>query len=185
MAALIAQTGLVQPYDWLAPLDRYTYIFNGAAQVLDHMLIAPELAAQVALFDVLHIHVDQADAASDHDPMMLRLRPAGAGTVGGTLGFGGIGVTAVAADGAELARSVTDFRGFFRLWGLPPGSVQLVLDAPPWISLSDPDVTVSVQPGYNGELELPQAMHRGVTQSVWLAGTTAHWFQSSSAASLP
>src|SRR5688500_1163379 len=36
-------TGLFHPYAWLPPLDRYTYIFNGAAQVLDHVLITPNL----------------------------------------------------------------------------------------------------------------------------------------------
>ena len=39
---------LVHLYDRLRPLDRYTYIFSGASQVLDHMLATPALAASVA-----------------------------------------------------------------------------------------------------------------------------------------
>ncbi len=37
------QPALVHPYAFLADLDRYTYIYSGASQVLDHILITPNM----------------------------------------------------------------------------------------------------------------------------------------------
>lgn len=170
VAALLDQTGLIQPYDWLAPADRYTYLFNGAAQVLDHLLVSPQLTGQTALVQIVHIHADVAGAPSDHDPVVLRLRPTGAAALGGTLRYPGIKVTAEDGAGAPLASTVTDSQGFFRLWGLPPGTVNVRFAAPPWITLSTASATVTVAPGYHPLVDIPQATHAAVTFSVWLAG---------------
>jgi hypothetical protein len=99
IAALQEATALVHPYAWLPSLDRYTYIFNGAAQALDHVLITPNMAGQVALLKILHIHADAPAgesplATSDHDPVVLRLRPEGAAAIGGALGWGEVTVRA-------------------------------------------------------------------------------------------
>jgi predicted extracellular nuclease len=57
------------------PLDeRYSYEFEGNAQVLDHILVSTNLADRVPLdFDVVHVNAEFADQASDHDPSVVRV----------------------------------------------------------------------------------------------------------------
>ena len=77
--------GLFQP--WLegglvAETDRYSYIFNGVSQILDHML--PTRGLGVAAFGPVHANTDQgadppelaepeSPRSSDHDPLLMRL----------------------------------------------------------------------------------------------------------------
>lgn len=62
--------------------DRYTYIFEGNAQALDHCFVSPRLFLH-AEFDIVHVNtgfhrgVDLASAgkaASDHEPILARFR---------------------------------------------------------------------------------------------------------------
>ena len=53
--------------------DRYSYNFEGNSQVLDHILVTPELAVGAAV-GVLHRHADYAKSTSDHDPVLARIR---------------------------------------------------------------------------------------------------------------
>jgi predicted extracellular nuclease len=66
------------------PLDqRYTYVYQGNSQVLDHIMISPALALKVKLvkgklvlpfaYDVVHVNSEFADQVSDHDPQVVRL----------------------------------------------------------------------------------------------------------------
>jgi hypothetical protein len=174
---LQATTALFQPYDWLPPLQRYTYIFNGTAQTLDHALVTPNLAAQLALVQILHIHADTPTggaplAHSDHDPVVLRVRPTGTASLGGTLQWAEIAVRATNSEGDLLAQSVTDAQGEFRLWGLPPGEVTLEVSAPAWILLGKPSehYTQSVQIGVGMNTPvLPQPRHVTAMSGAWLA----------------
>ncbi|MCM3315314.1 endonuclease [Rummeliibacillus stabekisii] len=55
--------------------DRYTYVYQGNSQVLDHILVSNNLANS-ANTDILHINsdfTDMAGRASDHDPVMVQL----------------------------------------------------------------------------------------------------------------
>lgn len=55
--------------------DRYTYLYQGNSQVLDHILVSNHLAKQTKV-DVLHINADFTDMAgraSDHDPVMVQI----------------------------------------------------------------------------------------------------------------
>ncbi|WP_397537136.1 endonuclease [Rummeliibacillus pycnus] len=55
--------------------DRYTYLFQGNSQVLDHILVSNNLAKSTKI-DILHINsdfTDMAGRASDHDPVMVQL----------------------------------------------------------------------------------------------------------------
>ncbi|WP_274309135.1 endonuclease [Solibacillus daqui] len=55
--------------------DRYTYLFQGNSQVLDHILVSNNLADKTAV-DILHINADFTDMAgraSDHDPVMVQV----------------------------------------------------------------------------------------------------------------
>ncbi|MEG3844137.1 Calx-beta domain-containing protein, partial [Microcoleus sp. herbarium14] len=52
--------------------ERYTYNFQGNAQVLDHILASNNLAKNLAGFDVVHINSEFAQQDSDHDPSVAR-----------------------------------------------------------------------------------------------------------------
>lgn len=53
--------------------EAYTYVFDGNAQVLDHIFVTDGLLAK-AEFDIVHVNTDFADFASDHDPILASLR---------------------------------------------------------------------------------------------------------------
>jgi uncharacterized protein len=53
--------------------ERYTYVFEGNSQVLDHILLSPAWAGRVRGYDVVHVNAEYADQASDHDPQVVRL----------------------------------------------------------------------------------------------------------------
>jgi predicted extracellular nuclease len=55
------------------PLERYTYIFDGNAQALDHVLVTTALAGD-ARFDVVHVGAEFPEGVSDHDCAMALLR---------------------------------------------------------------------------------------------------------------
>ncbi|QUG40563.1 endonuclease [Psychrobacillus sp. INOP01] len=55
--------------------DRYTYVFQGNSQVLDHILVTNNLVKKTEI-DILHINADFTDMAgraSDHDPVMVQI----------------------------------------------------------------------------------------------------------------
>ncbi|WP_431045039.1 endonuclease/exonuclease/phosphatase family protein [Streptomyces sp. P1-3] len=53
--------------------ERYGYVFNGNAQVLDHILTSRHIRR--ADYDIVHVNAEFADQASDHDPQVVRIRP--------------------------------------------------------------------------------------------------------------
>lgn len=55
--------------------DRYTYLYQGNSQVLDHILVSNNLVNKTEI-DILHINADFTDMAgraSDHDPVMVQI----------------------------------------------------------------------------------------------------------------
>jgi predicted extracellular nuclease len=126
---------LLHSFDILSPADRYTYIFNGGSQALDHILYSRGMQTVFAGIDPLHIAADfpfyaEMDPttiyhASDHDPVVLTLRPEGAGWVGGDVLMAGVGVELVDESGAVVAQTFSDALGEFRLWGIVPGRYKL------------------------------------------------------------
>jgi predicted extracellular nuclease len=65
---------LVNPALRLPRADRYTHIYQGEARMLDHALVSPALAARAEpMIDAVHVNAAYAEAASDHDPVLLRL----------------------------------------------------------------------------------------------------------------
>lgn len=54
------------------PVDqRYTYDFDGASEVLDHILVTKGLRDPE--YQVVHINSEYADQVSDHEPQVVRL----------------------------------------------------------------------------------------------------------------
>lgn len=52
--------------------ERYTYVFEGNSQALDHLLISNNLASRVSGYDVVHVNAELVDQTSDHDPQVAR-----------------------------------------------------------------------------------------------------------------
>lgn len=56
--------------------QRYTYDYQGNAQVLDQILVSPSIRKDCGLeYDSVHINSEFSDQISDHDPQVLRFRP--------------------------------------------------------------------------------------------------------------
>ena len=53
--------------------ERYSYVFEGNSQALDHMLVSNELAKHKPVFDAVHVNAEFAQQASDHDPQVAKL----------------------------------------------------------------------------------------------------------------
>jgi predicted extracellular nuclease len=70
---LTTTTGLVDLPGTLPVPERYTYVFDGNSQVLDHILLSPALAELSYEYDVVHVNSEFADQVSDHEPQIVRL----------------------------------------------------------------------------------------------------------------
>lgn len=75
----LEESGLINLFDRLAPDERYTYVYQGNSQVLDHILVNDQLLNYLVSFEVLHSNADHSlplstDTSlfhiSDHDPVI-------------------------------------------------------------------------------------------------------------------
>ena len=64
--------------------QRYTYIFQGESQVLDHILVTPNLMELLVRVDILHTNADYPFSdpedtsplhKSDHDAVIVTFKP--------------------------------------------------------------------------------------------------------------
>ncbi len=54
--------------------ERYTYVFDGNSQTLDHILLSRNLFSHFQfVYDVVHVNSEFPDQASDHEPQVVRL----------------------------------------------------------------------------------------------------------------
>jgi len=58
--------------DTLPADERYSYVYEGNSQVLDHILVSP--AIRHADYDIVHINAEFAHQTSDHDPQVVRIK---------------------------------------------------------------------------------------------------------------
>ena len=56
----------------LPAAERYSYVFEGNSQALDHVLVSARLAGQPFAYDVVHVNAEFATHVSDHDPQVAR-----------------------------------------------------------------------------------------------------------------
>ncbi|SFJ88917.1 hypothetical protein SAMN05421835_11080 [Amycolatopsis sacchari] len=75
LRTLTAGGRLTDLIDTLSPCERYSYVYEGNSQVLDHILTAQTPHGMD--YDVVHINAEFATQASDHDPQIVRFRPRG------------------------------------------------------------------------------------------------------------
>lgn len=54
--------------------ERYSYVFDGNSQTLDHILFSSNLMSKPFELDVVHVNSEFAVQASDHDPQVVRIR---------------------------------------------------------------------------------------------------------------
>ncbi|OIJ94658.1 endonuclease [Streptomyces colonosanans] len=52
--------------------ERYSYVYDGNSQTLDHILVSPAIKKPV--YEVVHINSEFSDQASDHDPQVVRFK---------------------------------------------------------------------------------------------------------------
>ncbi len=71
--SILKAAGLTDLIETLPANERYTYVFQGNSQVLDHILVSNNLAS-VSEYDVVHVNSEFAVQASDHDPEVARLK---------------------------------------------------------------------------------------------------------------
>ncbi|KAA3655262.1 MAG: PEP-CTERM sorting domain-containing protein [Proteobacteria bacterium] len=72
--APLGAAGLVNLTDTLPAGERYTYIYEGNAQALDHMFVSAALLADGSLrYDIVHANAEFANQISDHDPLLLTM----------------------------------------------------------------------------------------------------------------
>ncbi|MBN1610531.1 MAG: endonuclease/exonuclease/phosphatase family protein [Polyangiaceae bacterium] len=71
---LLRDASLTELADLLPPGDRYSYVYQGNAQLLDHVLVGPSLV-DGASTDIVHGFADAPaqTRASDHDPLVVRI----------------------------------------------------------------------------------------------------------------
>ncbi len=74
VSGLAANTGLTNLTETLPEDERYSFIFQGNSQSIDHILASSGLAEEAA-FDIVHVNVEFVETpqrASDHDPILAR-----------------------------------------------------------------------------------------------------------------
>jgi predicted extracellular nuclease len=58
--------------------ERYSYVFEGNSQVLDQILLSPNIYTHFPyVYDVVHVNSEFASQASDHEPSVVRVRLTG------------------------------------------------------------------------------------------------------------
>ena len=76
----LREGGLAHVLDALPPEERYSYIYQGESQVLDHILVTAALWERIVRVDILHTNADYPLPApgdtsplhqSDHDPVVV------------------------------------------------------------------------------------------------------------------
>jgi PKD domain len=124
--------------DTLPLPERYSYEFEGNAQVLDHILFSGSLFAPPFVFDPVHVNADFFHQASDHDPSVVRvaLNEAPRVDAGGPYsvaegGSVGLAATGNDAEGGTLAYAWDlDDNGTYEMAGQTPTFSAATLDAP-------------------------------------------------------
>ena len=72
----LKDAGLTAMIETLPPNERYSYVFDGNSQALDHIMVSGNLlnnAAAAAGYDIVHVNSEFIDQASDHDPQLVQL----------------------------------------------------------------------------------------------------------------
>lgn len=69
---ILKGTALSNPMETLPENERYTYVYEGNAQALDHVLMSAGLSSTAWQYDIVHVNAEFTVQASDHDPQVIR-----------------------------------------------------------------------------------------------------------------
>jgi len=58
----------------LPQAERYSYVFEGNSQALDHILVSKALRDALVEYDIVHVNAEFSDQVSDHDPQVARFK---------------------------------------------------------------------------------------------------------------
>ncbi|MET9042412.1 lamin tail domain-containing protein [Streptomyces sp. NPDC004362] len=72
LATLTAGGVLKDLINTLPVNERYSYVYDGNSQTLDHILVSP--AIKKFQYQVVHINAEFSDQTSDHDPQVIRFK---------------------------------------------------------------------------------------------------------------
>ncbi|NJL45714.1 MAG: type I secretion C-terminal target domain-containing protein, partial [Leptolyngbyaceae cyanobacterium SM2_3_12] len=143
---LVTNSGLTNLTETLPADERYSFIFQGNSQSLDHILVS-EALGDGADFDIVHVNsefTETAQRASDHDPLLAQFTLAAApnvingtsgrdvlvGTDGNDIILGGLGRDAIATGGGRDQVVYTDIRdGIDIISDFMPGMDQIDISA--------------------------------------------------------
>jgi len=64
---------LINAISFIPQPNRYSYVFQGNAQVLDHILISKNLSTQKVEIDMIHVNADFIEKSSDHNPVLMKI----------------------------------------------------------------------------------------------------------------
>ena len=78
------------------PAERYSYVFEGNSQELDHIYVSPALLGYEVAYDAVHVNAEFADQLSDHDPIIA------------SIGFSGGDDTPDAFDFTDVSNAALD-----------------------------------------------------------------------------
>jgi predicted extracellular nuclease len=73
-ASILTGSGsLVDLPQTLPANERYSYVFEGNSQILDHILLGGALTSTSYAYDIVHVNSEFANQVSDHDPQVVRI----------------------------------------------------------------------------------------------------------------
>jgi predicted extracellular nuclease len=84
--------------------ERYTYVYEGNSETLDHILATNALMARPYIYDVVHVNSEFANQASDHEPqaMVITLNDPPTADAGGPYSVDEGGSVTLTATGSDL-----------------------------------------------------------------------------------
>ena len=103
---ILESSGLHDVINELPLSERYSYVFDGSSQALDHTFLGGGLYSRPHIYDPVHVNAEFYDQASDHDPEVTGLT-LGAPTVsaGGPYTVAEGGSTTLTASGSDQSNA--------------------------------------------------------------------------------
>jgi uncharacterized protein len=159
--SILESGGLNTLVETLPDNERYTYNFEGNAQVLDQVLVSNNLLSKLDGFDVVHINSEFADQVSDHDPGVARFNlavPNQAPIANDDSGFTANQTTAKQIPIAALLANDTDPDANTTLSILPNGLSAIVGGS---IALNGNNVIFTPNPNFSGAASFQYTLSDG------------------------